>query len=145
MMIAPPGVRAANLVTVAAGAPGRVAITFLSSTDPKEDNNRPMDQTVVVSTNALASNPTFVSAQANPAGDPVHRGKDCTEGRCGGIWDFIDIHISKTGQAWASMSDDCVDTCVTQDKPVALHAGIGYAIREVGGPALGAPFQYVKP
>ena len=27
----------------------------------------------------------------------------------------------------------------------ALHAGVGYAIREVGGPALGTPFQYSAP
>jgi BNR/Asp-box repeat len=145
MMIAPPGVHAANLVTVAAGAAGRVAITFLSSTDPRDDAHRPMDQTVVVSTNALSANPTFVSTMANPAGDPVHRGNDCTQGRCGGIWDFIDIHISKAGQLWASMSDDCVDTCVTKGERTALHAGVGYAIREVGGPGLGTPFQYSAP
>jgi hypothetical protein len=145
LMIAPPGVRAANLVTVAAGAPGHVAVTFLSTTDPKQDKNRPMDQTVVVSSNALSANPTWLSAQANPAGDPIHRGNDCTAGRCGGIWDFIDIHISKTGQVWASMSDDCVATCVTQAKPVALHAGNGSAVRQVTGPNLGTPFQYAAP
>src|SRR6266508_138473 len=145
MMIAPPGVFAANLVTVSAAAPGRVAVTFLSTTDPKEDGHRPMDQTVVVSTNALSANPTFVSSTANPAGDPIHRGNDCTAGRCGGIWDFIDIHISKTGQVWASMSADCVTTSVTKDERTALHAGVGYAIREIAGPNLGVPFQFASP
>ena len=145
MMIAPPGVHASNLVTVAAGAAGRVAVTFLSSTDPKNTNDRAFDQTVVVSTNALAANPTWVSSTANPAGDPVHRGSDCTAGRCGGIWDFIDIHISKTGQVWAAESDDCVAKCVTQGKTIALHAGNGYAVRSVTGPNLGSPFQYQQP
>jgi hypothetical protein len=145
MMIAPPGVRAANLVTVAAGTPGRVAVTFLSTTDPHNNKTRPMDQTVVVSTNALSANPTWLSAQANPAGDPVHRGNDCTAGRCGGIWDFLDIRISRAGHLWASMSDDCVDACVSQGKPVALHAGNGFAVTQASGPNLGTPFQYAAP
>ncbi|HXJ62897.1 MAG TPA: sialidase family protein [Actinomycetota bacterium] len=145
MMIAPPGVKAANLVTVAAGAPGRVAVTFLSTTDPNKDKKRPMDQTVVVSTNALSSNPVWLSSTANRSGDPVHRGNDCTSGRCGGIWDFLDIHISKTGRLWASESDDCVATCVTEQKVVALHAGKGYAVTDPTGPTLGTPFQYAQP
>jgi len=70
MMIAPPGVHGANLVTVAAGAAGRVAVTFLSSTNPKNTKDRAFDQTVVVSTDALSANPTWVSATANPAATP---------------------------------------------------------------------------
>jgi hypothetical protein len=142
MMIAPPGVKGANLVTVSAAAPGHVAVTFLSTTDPNKDKVRPMDQTVVVSANALSANPTWLSSLANRTGDPVHRGNDCVNGRCGGIWDFVDIHISKTGQLWAAMSDDCVATCVTQDKAVALHAGNGYAVTQTAGPNLGTPFAY---
>jgi len=34
---------------------------------------------------------------------------------------------------------------VTQGKPIALHAGNGYAIRSVTGPNLGTPFQYQQP
>jgi hypothetical protein len=43
------------------------------------------------------------------------------------------------------MSDDCVDTCVTKAEATALHAGVGYAIRQTGGPSLGTPFQFTAP
>ncbi len=84
MMIAPPGVHGANLVTVAAGAPGRVAVTFLSSTNPKNETDRAFDQTVVVSTNALAANPTWVSATANRLATPSTAGTTARPGGAAG-------------------------------------------------------------
>jgi hypothetical protein len=129
-MIAPPGVMQANFPVVAGGDPGEIAISFPSTT--KTTSTRLWDQTVVVSEDALSANPTFLSATGNPPTDPIHKG-NCL-GRCGGLWDFIDIQISAQGQAWVATSDDCIGSC-----PTASHAGDGIAIRQIGGPLLRTP------
>jgi hypothetical protein len=131
-MIAPPGVLQSNFPVVAGGAPGHIAISFPSTNGTA--GNRPWDQTVVVSTDALSENPTFLSATANPPTNPIHRG-GCGPGRCGGMWDFIDIQVSPAGQAWVAASDDCVGSCNTGTTS-ATKAGDGIAIRQIGGPLL---------
>ncbi len=138
MMIAPPGVTEVNFPVVAAGDPGHVAVSFPSSTSPtRAGTKRPWNQHMVITTNALDANPTFLSATANDPADPIHRG-NCN-GRCAGLWDFQDLIISAAGEAWASASDDCVATCVTPGDAKALHNGQGIAIRQIGGPVLRTP------
>lgn len=113
LMIAPPNVRevAGFGPTIAAGANGKIAISFPGTTQTNQgDLTRPWDYYVLTSLDALSTNPTFVSNIANPATDPVHRG-DCP-GRCGNMLDFLDIVISPApGHAiWATV----VDTCTSQ-------------------------------
>jgi hypothetical protein len=109
-MIAPPGVKAVDFPSIDAGSPGHVAITFPGtlSTDAT-DLSRPWFSYVVTSTDALGSNPTFLSVVANPGGlaDPVHRG-DC-DGRCGRMYDFLDVVIAPDakGTIWATATDTC--------------------------------------
>jgi hypothetical protein len=134
MMIAPPGVIGANFPVVAAGDPGKIAISFPSTTSTAA--NRAWDQTVVVSTNVLDDRPVFLSATGNPPNDPIHRGA-CL-GRCGGLWDFIDIQISPAGHAWVSTSDDCVGSC-NNGTTSATKVGDGIAVRQIGGPLLRTP------
>jgi hypothetical protein len=131
IMVAPPGVLQVNFPVVTAADPGHIAISFPSTTETGA--SRAWNYTVAVSTNALSAKPVFVSNVANAATDPIHRG-DCYD-RCAGMWDFIDIHISAAGQAWASASDDCTGACdtgtLTQD-----HVGKGIAVRQISGPKL---------
>ncbi|MFN2545754.1 MAG: sialidase family protein [Actinomycetota bacterium] len=131
IMVAPPGVLRGNFPVVAAGDAGKIAISFPSATSNAA--NRPWNETVTISTNALDSNPTFVSATGNDPADPVHRG--ACQGRCAGMWDFIDLVIAKTGEVWTSASDDCIGSCNT-GVVSAAHAGDGIAIRQIGGPLL---------
>lgn len=153
IMIAPPGVREVGWPTVAAGEKGRIAITFPGTTIADQgDLTRPWNSYVVVSTDALSANPTFLSNIANPGGldDPVHRG-DCVTGggRCGRMYDFLDIVVAPDGNGtvWAS----AVDTCTTKDacsttRAVGFNAGPethgvsgdmkGVAIKQIGGPTL---------
>ena len=133
-MIAPPGVVQANFPVVAGGDPGEIAISFPSTGGT--GNARAWDQTVVVTEDALGPDPVFLSATANPPTDPIHRG-GCT-GRCGGLWDFIDIQISPAGEAWVATSDDCVGACNT-GQAGAAKAGDGIAVRQIGGPLLRTP------
>jgi hypothetical protein len=139
MMVAPPGVKEVNFPVISAGDEGKIAINFPSTNAdrPSSGDRRPWNQHVVVSANALDPNPLFLSATANDPADPVHRG--ACNGRCGGIWDFLDIVISGQGEAWAAASDDCVGTCATGASNTVLKAGEGIAIRQIGGPLLRAP------
>jgi hypothetical protein len=144
--IAPPGVHAVNFPTIVAGEPGRVAIAFSGTTDPDEESDlRPWNQYVMVSTNALAAEPLFLSNIANQKGDPIFRGQ--CRGRCGGIFDFGDIQMSPVdGLFWATSSDSCTEESGCSDGYAGEFAtsktpgeANGMAIRQTGGPTLTGP------
>ncbi len=144
--IAPPGVHAVNFPTIAAGEAGRVAITFTGTTDPDEKSKtRPWNAYVMVSTNALAAEPLFLSNIANQKGDPIYRG-EC-RGRCGGVFDFADIQTSPVdGLFWATSSDSCTaDSGCNEgyagEFPASATPGEanGMVIRQSGGPKLTGP------
>jgi hypothetical protein len=143
LMIAPPGVKESNFPVIDAGAPGHITITFPGGTQERtgvaaEDNRRPWNTYVVVSTNATDGDPLFLSATGNDPADPIHRG-NC-EGRCGGMYDFMEIKVSPAGEVWATSTDTCMDLtnkCVTGNDPP--RDGQGVALRQIGGPNLLAP------
>jgi hypothetical protein len=138
MMIAPPGVTEINLPAMVAGEAGKLAISFVGTTsEDLGDTKRPWNSYMLVTTDALSANPTFVSTTANPLSDPVHRG-DC-QGRCGGMYDFLDIVVSpKDGGFWASVVDNCtaVGNCNRETSPGAATDGEGIAVRQIGGPRI---------
>jgi hypothetical protein len=153
LMIAPPNVREVQWPTIAAGANGRIAVTFPGTTSKDQgDLTRPWDYYVVTSIDALSPNPTFVSNIANPATDPVHRG-DCP-GRCGNMLDFLDVVVSPavspvSHPVWATVVDTCTtlkgcstdktakgfDEATTTDNAAADMKGI--YVRQIGGPRIG--------
>lgn len=136
MMVAPPGVNHVNFPVVAAGDEGKIALNFPGTTHATGSNVKAnaWNQYVVVSENALDDVPVFLSATANDPADPIHRG--ICRGRCGGMWDFIDVVVSPQGDAWGAASDDCIATCVTPGDLVSTKVGRGIAIRQIGGPKL---------
>ena len=163
-MIAPPGVHEVDFPSIDVGDPGKIAITFpgTTSTEGTKDKTRPWNSYVVMSTNALSSNPLFVSNIANPKWDPVHRG-DCN-GRCGHMYDFLDIVSSPVDQGRVFAA--AVDTCTAMEKCNSKrvvgeddddifeyelgethHAAIdmkGVVIREVSGPALRGSERWIR-
>ena len=167
MMIAPPGVHEVDFPSIDVGDPGRIAITFPGTTSSggAKDKTRPWNSYVVMSTNALSANPLFLSNIANPKFDPVHRG-DCggeSGGRCGRMYDFLDVVVSRydQGRVFATAVDTCtaVDNCMyrrvageNDDDTVAYETGDthgasndmqGIVIREVSGPALRGAVRYI--
>ncbi|MDQ1747140.1 MAG: hypothetical protein QOD07_1403 [Frankiaceae bacterium] len=148
VMVAPPGVMTTNFPSLAAGDTGRVVITFPGSTDPYA--NKTIGKTsgwnyyVVETQNALAPRPTFVSQVApipsalGGGSTVMHRG--ACNGRCGGLFDFLDVQVAPTsgGAAYASLSDDCTGACakVPAGKTSDGSAGAGILVRQVAGPAL---------
>lgn len=136
ILVAPPGVREVNFPELEAGEAGKVAITFPGNTAGATGGaGRKWNQYMVVSTNVLDDEPLFVSTTANPLSDPTHKG-NCGPGRCGAMWDFIDITLSpKDGGFWASISDTCESTSCRGSGPVDnVSSGMGVAIRQLGGP-----------
>lgn len=149
-MIAPPGVKAVNFPAIDAGSSGRIAITFPGTEGAdSHDLTRPWNQYVVLSTDALSDDPTFLSAVVNPGGvdDPIHRG-DCLN-RCGRMLDFIDVVVAPDyrGTVWVTTTDSCTsqDSCSTQRK-AGYYAGTreygvatddqGIAVMQIGGPPM---------
>lgn len=135
LMIAPPGVHEVNLPTLIAGDAGRVAITFPgTTTDNRNDAGRPWNTYVVVTNGALDSNPRFIWTTANDPADPIHRGA-CGPGRCGGMFDFLDIIASPVdGAVWATATDTCTGDCASAG--AAPNDAAGVAIRQLKGPWL---------
>lgn len=119
LMIAPPGVHETNFPTMDVGDAGNVVITFPGTTAEKPDEglqrvgeeqrrryeHRAWNSYVVTSTNALGSDPLFVSVTGNERGDPIHRG-DCY-GRCSGMFDFLDATVAPNGDFWVTATDTC--------------------------------------
>ena len=140
MLVSPPGMRAVNFPSIDASNPGHVAITFPGTTDPDSAKaSRPWNYYVAVSDNALADQPIFHSATANALKDPVHRGV-CLN-RCAGMFDFLDVVIAPSGQAWATEVDTCTKGCITADgrtlsKGQAASDAQGVAVRQLAGPGL---------
>jgi hypothetical protein len=147
VMVAPPGVKVTNFPSLAVGDSGRVVITFPGSTDPVANtaaaHHAPWQYYVVATQNALSPRPTFVSQiapipSALGGGSTVmHRG--ACNGRCGGLFDVLDVQTAPTagGPAYASLSDDCTGACATLPTGASKDpsAGAGILVREVAGPA----------
>ena len=137
MMVAPPGVHDVNFPEVVAGDAGKVAITFPgSSVDDQADDTRPWHAWMTVTTNALDENPLFVANIAD-GGDALHRGT--CDGRCDGMFDFIDLQLSlKDGSAWGTFTDTCTPE---NDCPIDRSGGLatdaeGVAVHQIYGPRL---------
>jgi hypothetical protein len=163
LMIAPPGVHEVDFPTIDVGDPGRVAISFPGTTSSAggKDKTRPWNSYVVVSTDALSTNPLFLSNIANPKWDPVHRG-DCN-GRCGRMYDFLDVVSAPRdqGRVFATEVDTCTAYLSCNRKRVAgendddvIQYELGNThgaandmqaviIREVSGPALRGPARWI--
>ena len=142
LMVAAPHVKEANLPTIDVGAKGKVAITYMGSTNSQGkpwNNSAKLAATtwngyITMSTNVLKKNPVFYSASVNDPRDPIQRGR-CGPGRCGSVFDFIDINISPDGEPFASFVDACIKECA-KPKAVASDGDMGIVGGLVGGPRL---------
>ncbi len=140
MMVAAPGVTEANLPAIDVGAPGKIAISYMGSENsPGKPDKQGADYSRVtwngyltMSANVLSRNPVFYSASANTPRDPLIRGK-CGPGRCGRVFDFIDVEIAPDGTPWGAFVDGCIEECVDGTSSMGDKGFVG---RLVGGPLL---------
>lgn len=143
-----PGVTAAKLPSLVAGAQGRIAIQYVGTTTPsgwgitEEDNaserrNATWNVYVTVSLDAHTEDPVFATTTVNDLDKPVKRG-NC-DGRCfgdvGGMYDFLDIDIDPmTGRIWSAIVDVCTGDCdVAGADAETLQRAMGAVGKQVGG------------
>ncbi len=142
MMIGPPGIKEAWGPGIDVGADGKIAITYLGSTNapggetPDGTGPEYRDVTwnayITITTNATARDPVFYTGQLTASGDPIIRG-DCTILRCQQEFDFIDVVIGPDGTPWSSFVDGCSPPPVPDCSSLPGQGGIGH-LR--GGPSL---------
>ena len=122
MMIGPPGLTEASLPAIDIGPTGRIAISYIGSTNAPggeaPDGEGPeytlarWNGYVTVTDTALARDPLFFTATVNTPKDPLVIG-NCGILRCQQMYDFIDVVVDRRGEVWTSMVDGCFRTsCV---------------------------------
>jgi hypothetical protein len=115
--VAAPGVKEANIATLAVGGSGQVAIGYVGSLDAPGGEQEPgsvqclfqpcpdlrgWEQAtwhawLTITENALDGTPNFTSALLNDPVQPIVRGT-CGPGRCKSIVDFLDVAIDAAGR-----------------------------------------------
>lgn len=147
MMIGPPNLTQASLPQLMTGGKGRVAISYMGSTNaPVETcnttsceradySNVTWNGYITMTASALSEDPVLHSAPVNDPADPLIVGY-CGGVRCGQVLDFIDVEIGPEGTPWAPYVDGCLpDACEPRDG----EGDAGVVGRLVGGPSLWAP------
>lgn len=153
VMVGPPGLREAALPTMDIGSSGRVAMTYMGSAnspgkpfpespdckpdplscfkalfflnppDPKSYEHVTWNGYTTVTTNALASHPTFATTTVNDPRDPLVRGT-CGPIRCKTVYDFLDVVVDRAGTVWSAFVDICLNQCSTGGTQNAGNEGI---------------------
>lgn len=143
IMVGPPGLTEANLPAITAGDDGKIAIYYMGTSGDccyeKQRRGETMWNTyVTVSVNALDEAPTLLTTTVNDPRDPLRRGS-CGPGRCGGVFDFLEIVIDHEGRTWATLSDTCTGRCAQPGltgNNDNRNVGAGLAGQLIRGPAL---------
>ena len=142
LMVGAPGVNEVNLPTLDVGAPGKVALAYMGTTnspydrcgeDCTGDDYRKTDWNgyITMTANALSKNPLFYSGTVNDPDDPIYRGVCNFDNRCDPVLDFIDVEISPDGTPFGAFVDAwCTSLCGLRPTHDAI---VG---RLVGGPRL---------
>lgn len=126
IMIAPRGVREADLARIAVARPGKIAIVYLGSTNAP--GRAPYFEycNVLLSTcanghyegvrwngyltqidNIFARDPMIRTATVNDPRTPLFVGGCSADGACMANLDFLDVHFDRRGIAWGAFVDDC--------------------------------------
>jgi hypothetical protein len=143
-MVGPPGLKQAHLPAAQAGGVGKVAFAYFGSFDAPslEDVSDNSDyaqttwhQMVGMSADALADDPTFLTAYANPPDDPIAVGA-CNTVRCNqAVKDFIHLEIGPDGTPWVATVDGCIAACA-RGESMENDGREGAVGRLWGGPSL---------
>jgi photosystem II stability/assembly factor-like uncharacterized protein len=145
IMVGPPGIKEVNLLTIDAEAPGRIALAYMGSDNVKVTKQKGQEEPardyakatwngyVAMSVNLFDRRPLFYTGMINHPSDPLKRQR-CGPGRCGRVFDFIDVEIAPDGTPYGAFTDACIDLCATQGLSDMGDAGL--VGRLVGGPSL---------
>ncbi|MHB1261448.1 MAG: sialidase family protein [Thermoplasmatota archaeon] len=141
-MVGPPGLKQAHLPAAQAGGEGKVAFAYFGSfnapevgADDAEYADTTWHQIVGMSVDALSDDPTFLTASATPADDPIAVGA-CNTVRCNNaVKDFIHLEIGPDGTPWVASVDGCIAACA-RGESIENDGREGAVARLWGGPSL---------
>ena len=138
-----PGVTAVapDQLSLAAGAPGKLAFAFAASEHPGGYAGNPTaadwdgatwNLYLALVEDAWASEVEVLSVQVNEDDDPIgmddcglHRCTPCPAQDCGGWFDYLDVDLDAQGRPWVAFVDVCHEVCQQTgelDRPVAAVA-----------------------
>jgi hypothetical protein len=128
MMIGSPGVAEASLPSLDVSAEGEVVFAYMGSENPdrSHSNNQTWNGYLTRIRDPLAPSPLLTSVQVNPDSDPLLHGA-CAQTKCGAEYDFIDVVLDRSGDAWGVFVDGCVRVCVST--PISNDAAEGLVAR----------------
>ncbi|MCI0497664.1 MAG: glycoside hydrolase [Thermoplasmata archaeon] len=135
MMVAPPGVGECGFPSIAGGADGRCAFTYIGL----NEEGTGWSGYLGVITDAWNEHPLITTVAVNQPEDPLDTSDDCGFRRCGGFGDFIDICIDPDGRPWAALANNRYEDAgivgIYTHGP-ALRGDIGsLPVLPVGGPS----------
>lgn len=122
LMVGVPGIKEASQPELAVGSTGKVAVTYMGSTNSPyqrcqvscgadQYERTTWNGYMTFSHDALAKEPLFYSASVNALDDPLVRGT-CRQQRCQGTLDFHDLQIAPDGSIWGAFVATCfADSC----------------------------------
>lgn len=156
--VSAPSVETASFPSIAAGAPGRVVLTYYgtNATSPEtnetpllSDEERSTDVPGNATWNAYLSvtleatrpHSTLATAPVTPRSDPIAKGPCDASNRCestglGEVGDFVDVTIGPDGRPWAALVDVCEAACrngTASDTARGLVATLATGPSLVGG------------
>ena len=130
MDIGAPGVLRTNLVTLAVGAPGKVAFAYYG-TSADSDKGAFWNGYLGEGLGVLTGKPLFWTASVNEPAHPLKAG-ECGPGRCGRVLDFIDVEIAPDGHPWSTYVDACREVCEATGE-TSYNDNMGIVGTMVGG------------
>jgi hypothetical protein len=139
--ILPPGVTRTQNPAIDVGAPGKIAIEFVGSQDPKDtaDAKLTWNGYISMSANALDPSPTFFAAPVNdPKTNGLWKGACGSPIRCGNMGDFYEVRIGPDGTPRAAFVDSCPNSEKCTQFGVTDPRGEAVMGQLVGGPSLAA-------
>jgi hypothetical protein len=165
-MVGFPGIDEAWGPAIEAGETGRIAISYLGTSNspgppycttttadscltadgkppraPEEYAKTDWSGYIGVSVDALSATPTFTTAAINDPADPIVRGQ-CKPVQCQAEADFHGMAVGPDGTPWVALVDGCP---ATGGQPDCAANGIGVAGRLVGAPPLYGTIADQKP
>lgn len=144
VMVGHPDINEASQPEMIVGGEGRVAFVYMGTTNGPgapfdgDYSDVTWNAYVGMTVDALSEDPLIHSAPVNdPDEDPFVLG-ECSNGRCQGVQDFMDVRIGPNGTPYGAFVDDCLgpgDRCLRYEETIDTHrmGAVGWL---EGGPTL---------
>ncbi len=136
-LISPPEVTSAVFPVITAGDEGRIAVSYIASTDDNSNwatpfaadapNSATFHLYAGISLDALSGTATFATTKVTPDDDPVQRGSIWIGGGTRAdrnLLDFFDMTVGPDGRVFITYADGCPSSCqsASQSRDTSTYA-----------------------